>query len=154
MVLRFLWDHLVFTQYSYYRYFFCSGPASRLFDLHPHVWVQYIYATKKLRFDVCNHCYCLLIYDDYVILICFILNWTMLQWWNGGWWNKEYDWLCFLSQISNLFILFISEHNSFAADKETHTLQFLITNNKYSNQAYLIILRIIDKQNLIWYCNA
>ena len=34
------------------------------------------------------------------------------------------------------FLIF--EHNIFAADKAIHTLQFLIINNKYSNQDYVI----------------
>ena len=33
-------------QYSYYRDFFCLGPASRLRDRHRHVWVRYIDTTK------------------------------------------------------------------------------------------------------------
>ena len=31
-VKRFVWDHSVLTQYSYYRDFYCSWPASRLHD--------------------------------------------------------------------------------------------------------------------------
>ena len=54
------------------------------------------------------------------------------------WWNKDKDWSFCFSQISNLFMCFIFEHNIFAADKEIHNLQFLIANNKYSNQVYVI----------------
>ena len=42
----FVWYIFVFTQYSYYRDFFCSGPASRLCGRHCHGWVRYIYTTK------------------------------------------------------------------------------------------------------------
>ena len=37
-----------------------------------------------------------------------------------------------------MFIGFIFEHNIFVADKEIHNFQFLITNNKYSDQVYVI----------------
>ena len=57
-------------------------------------------------------------------------------------------------QISNLFICFIFRHNIFAADKEIHDFKFFVTNNKYSNQVYFIILRIKNKKTLIWYCSA
>ena len=43
-----------------------------------------ILILQKLRLRVCHFCYCLLIYNDYVILSCFILNWPMLQWCNGA----------------------------------------------------------------------
>ena len=46
-----------------------------------------ILILRKLWFGVCHCCYCILIYDDYVILLCFILNWPILKWCNGGWWN-------------------------------------------------------------------
>ena len=35
-------------------------------------------------------------------------------------------------------ICFIFEHNIFTVDKAIHNVQFLITNNKYSNQVYMI----------------
>ena len=83
-VLRFVWDCLVFIQYSYYRDLFCSGQELRLCDSHHHIWVCYI-DTIKLRLHVCHFWYCLLIYDYSIILSCFILNWPMVQWWNGRW---------------------------------------------------------------------
>ena len=46
-----------------------------------------ILIPRKLHFGVCHHWYSLLIYNDSIILLCFILNWPMAQWWNGGWWN-------------------------------------------------------------------
>ena len=54
------------------------------------------------------------------------------------WWNKDKDWSFIFSQILNMFIFFIFEHNIFAADKAIHNFQYLITNNKYSNQVYVI----------------
>ena len=54
----------------------------------------------------------------------------------------------------NLFICFIFEHKSFAADKGIHNFRFLTTHNKYSNQVYIIILIIKNKKTLIRYCNA
>ena len=129
-VKRLVWYIFVFTQYIYYRYFFCSWPLSRHHVRHRHGWVRYIDTTKitvlrfvwdclvllntviivnsfvwgqhrvfiilvvtceraililqKLLFGVCHWCYCLLIYDNCVILFYFILNWPMVQWWNGG----------------------------------------------------------------------
>ena len=47
-----MWDCSVFTQYSYYRDFFCSGPESRFRGHHCHEWVRYIDTTiiTVLRF--------------------------------------------------------------------------------------------------------
>ena len=45
-VFKIVWDRSVFTQYSYYRDFFCSGPASRLHYQHRHGWVRYIDTTE------------------------------------------------------------------------------------------------------------
>ena len=44
-VKRFVWYLFVFTQYSYYRDFFCLGPASRLRECHRPGWVHYIDTT-------------------------------------------------------------------------------------------------------------
>ena len=46
LVKRFVWDRSVFTQHSYYREFFCSGPASRIRYCHCHGWVRYIDTTE------------------------------------------------------------------------------------------------------------
>ena len=82
-----------------------------------------ILILQKLWFGVCNCYYFILIYNDSVILFCFILNC-----------HGTFP----FSQILNLFICFIFKHKTFAADKEIHNLQFLITNNKYSNKVYFI----------------
>ena len=82
-----------------------------------------ILILRKLRFGVCHCWYCLLIYDGSVILSCFILNC-----------HRNF----LFSQISDLFICGIFEHNFFAADKAIHNLQLFITNNKYSNQLSVI----------------
>ena len=50
------------------------------------------------------------------------------------WLNKDKDLSFLFSQILNLFICFIFEHNIFAADKAIHHFHYLIINNKYSNQ--------------------
>ena len=92
-----------------------------------------IMITKQLWFGVCHRCYYLLIYYDSFIVLCFILNLPMVQWW-----NRYKDWSFCLSKISNMFICIIFEHKCLAADKEVHNLQFLITRNKYSNQVYVI----------------
>ena len=85
-VFRFVWDCSVFNRYSNYWDLFCSGPSFCFFDHHHHGWVCYI-DTKKIWFGVC-HCFCfLLIYYNSFILLCFILNWPMVQWWSGGWLN-------------------------------------------------------------------
>ena len=45
VVDMFVWDCSFFNQYSYYRDFFCSWPASRLHDRNCHMWVRYIDTT-------------------------------------------------------------------------------------------------------------
>ena len=45
-VKEFLWNIFVFTQYIYYCDLFSSGPASRPYDCHCHVWVRYFNTTK------------------------------------------------------------------------------------------------------------
>ena len=45
VVDRSVWNRSVFNQYSYYRGFFCLGPALNLRDLHNHVWERYIDTT-------------------------------------------------------------------------------------------------------------
>ena len=56
------------------------------------------------------------------------------------WWNKYQDWLFCFSQILNMFICFISEHNIFAVDKAIHNFHYVVTNNNYSKQVYVIKL--------------
>ena len=82
-----------------------------------------ILILRKLWFGVCHCCCCLLIYDCFVILLCFILNFhrTFLS-----------------SQVLNLFIFGIFEHNLFASDKAIHNLQFWIINNKFIKQVSVI----------------
>ena len=121
-VKRFVWDHSVFTQYSYYCDFFCSGPAPRLRDCHSHKWVRYIDTTK-----IINWCISLLILSiDLQWLYYFIMSQFKL--------SQNF----FSSQVSNLFICGIFWHNFFAAEKGIHNLQSLIINNKYSNQVSVI----------------
>ena len=45
-VKSFVWYRSDFTQYNYYRDFFCLGPASRICHHHRHVWVRYFDTTK------------------------------------------------------------------------------------------------------------
>ena len=78
---------------------------------------------QKSLFGVCHRFYCLLIYYDYMIVICIIIN---------G--HRTF----IFSQILNLFICSLFEHIFFAADNAIHNLQFLITKNTYSNQVYVI----------------
>ena len=44
----------------------------------------------------------------------------------------------YFSPTLTLFNCFIFEHKLFAVDKAIHNYQYLITNNKYSNQIYVI----------------
>ena len=114
------------------------------------VWVQHcvfviaivtgecaILILWRLRFGVCHSCYCLLIYDDSIILLCFILNChrTFL-----------------FSQISNPFIFIIFEHNIFTADKAIHNLQFFITNNKYIKKFMLSNQATTERRSIIRGC--
>ena len=82
-----------------------------------------ILIPPNLWFGVCHRCYFLLIYNDSVIISCFILNCHITY---------------LFSQISNLFICGIFEQTSFAADKSIHNLWFSIINNKYSKQVSVI----------------
>ena len=78
---------------------------------------------QKLLFGVCHCCYCLLIYDYSIIVLCFIIS-------------SHRMFLFF--QILNLFICDIFEPNCFASDNAIHKLQLLIINTKYSNQVLVI----------------
>ena len=91
MVLRFVWDCLVFTQYSYYRDLFCSGTALRLRNCHHHVWVRYIDTTKitfwcmsllLLSIDLRWFCYFIMFYFK-------LTNGAMVKWWMTKWCNGE-----------------------------------------------------------------
>ena len=42
---------------------------------------------NKLWIVVCHWLCCLLIYNYSIILSCFVLNWPIVKWWNGGWLN-------------------------------------------------------------------
>ena len=82
-----------------------------------------ILVLQTLQPGVRHRCYCLLIYNYSVILLCFVLNChrTFL-----------------FSPITNLFLCFIFEHNILAADKVIHNLQYFIPTNKYRNKVYVI----------------
>ena len=106
-VSRFVSDSLVFTQYSNYCDFFCSRPSLRLRNHSCHGWFRYI-DTMKLRFCVFHRCYCLLIYDDYVILFYFILNWcngAIVKWYNG---KKKIRSGHFVSHRYRIYAFFLS----------------------------------------------
>ena len=140
-VKRFVWDFL--NSYSYYRDFFCLGPASRLCERHCHGWVRYIDTTKitvwcmsSLLLSIDLRWLCYFIMFDFKLTNGAMMKWRMLKWCNG---ETRIRIGCFVSsQISNLFICFIFEHKMFVAEKAIHNIQFLITNNKYSNQVYII----------------
>ena len=153
-----MWERSVFIQYSCYRDFFCSGPASRLRNCHCHVWVRYIDTTKitvacmsslLLSIDIRRFYYLIMFY--FKLTNGEMVKWWMVKWCNGEIKNRTGHLFYHKYQICS-FVLFRTK--SFAADKVIHNLQFLIINNKYSNQVYLIILRIKNKQTFIWYCNA
>ena len=85
MLLRFVWDPSVFTQYSYYRDLFCLEPALRLRYCYCHGWVCYIDTTKIMVW-----CMSLLIFSIYLRWLCsFIMiyfnltNDAMVKWCNG-----------------------------------------------------------------------
>ena len=82
-----------------------------------------ILILQKLRFGVYHCYYCLLIYDDYVIILYYILNC-----------HKTF----LFYKISTLFICGIFENIFFAADKGIHNIWLLIIKNKYSYQVSVI----------------
>ena len=59
----------------------------------------------------------------------------MVKWCNGEIKNRT---VRFFSHKYRICLFFSSEHKIFAAEKAIHNLQFLIINNKYSNQVYVI----------------
>ena len=88
---RFLWYIFVFTQYSYYRELFCSGPELRLRNHHSHRWVRYIDTTKITVWCMSS----LILSIDlrwlrYLIMFYFKLtNDAMVKWWILKWYNGE-----------------------------------------------------------------
>ena len=159
MVLWFVWYHSVFIQYSYYCDLFCLGPALCLRNLHCHVWVRYIDIKKTmvwcislllLSIDIRWLCYFILFY--FKLTNGAMIKWWMVKWCNGEIKNRTGRFFSHKYRISS-FVLFF-KHNIFAADKAIHNFKIFITNNKYSNQVYIIVLRIKNKQTLIWYCYA
>ena len=83
MVLRFVWDRLVFTQYSYYHDLFFSGPELRLRNQHRHMWVRNIETTiitvwcmssLILSIDLQWLCYFIMFYFK-------LTNGAMVKWW-------------------------------------------------------------------------
>ena len=86
-VLRFLWDCSVFVLNTVIIVTYFVRGQHFVLVIAIVTGECAILILQKLRFVAFHCCYCLLIYDDYVILLCFILNLPMVQWWNGGWWN-------------------------------------------------------------------
>ena len=137
-----MWDCLVFTQYSYYHEFFCWGCASRLRNCHRHVWLCYIDTTK-----IMVGCMSSLIFSiDLKWCCCFIMfyfkltNGEMVKRWMVKCFNSEIRIRIghfFLTNIESVHFFYF-KHSIFATDKATHKFKFLITNNKYSNQVYVI----------------
>ena len=84
--LMFVWYSSFFTPYSYYHEIFCLGPALCLHNCHFHVWVRFNDNTK-----ITVACMSLLLLSTdiqrYWYFIMFYLNWTVVQWRNGGWLN-------------------------------------------------------------------
>ena len=86
----FLWYCLVLAQYSYYRDFFCLGPASRLSTCHCHMWLQYIDTTiitvacmslLLLYIGIQRFCYSTMFY--YKLTNGKLVKWWMVKWYNG-----------------------------------------------------------------------
>ena len=152
-----MWDCSVFTQYSYYRYFFCLGPSLRLCNRHRHGWARYIdtknitvWCMSSLLLSIDLRWFCYFIMFDLKLTNGEMVKRRMVKWCNG---KIKISVDRFFSHKYQICSFFIFKHNIFASDKAIHNFQSLITNNKYSNQVYLIILKIRNKQTLIWYCN-
>ena len=73
-VKRFLWYIFVFTQYSYYCDFFCSGPASCICERHRHGWVRYI-DTKEIT--VLRFVWDCLVFTQYSYYSDFFCSWKV-----------------------------------------------------------------------------
>ena len=92
LVKRFVWDRSVFTQHSYYREFFCSGPASRIRYCHCHGWVRYIDTTKitvwcmsslLLYIDILWFCYFIMFYFKLSQNLSFLANIESVHFFNS-----------------------------------------------------------------------
>ena len=111
-------------------------------NYHCHVWVRYIEASKikvacmsllPLSIDLRRLFYFIMFYFK-------LANGAMVKWWMVKWCNGEIKISIdrfFLTNIESVH-LFYFKHNIFAADKAIHNFQYLITNNKDSNQVYVI----------------
>ena len=85
-----------------------------------------------------------------------LTNGAMVKCWMVQWFNDQIKIRIgrfFHKNIKSVYLYYFQTQH-FSADKTIHNLQFLITINKYSNQVYLIILRINNKQTFICHCNA
>ena len=70
LVKMFVWYLFVFTQYSYYREFFCLGPASRLHERDCHRWVRYTDTTKITVLMFVWYCLVFIQYSYYRDFFC------------------------------------------------------------------------------------
>ena len=91
-------------------------------------------SSLLLSIDLRQLCYFIMFYFK-------LKNGEMVKWWTIKWYNGEINiriGFFLFSKILNLFICFIFKDIIFAADRAIHNFQYLITNNKYSNQVYAI----------------
>ena len=113
-VLIFVWYHLVFIQYSYYRDLFFSGPVLHLCNRHRRVGVRYTHTTKITVLSMSS----LLLSIDIRQFYCFILfyfkltngsmdKWCMVKWCNvekkvrnGRFVSQKY-WICSFVLLSS-----------------------------------------------------
>ena len=121
-----MWDRPVFTQYSYYREFFCSEIALCLCGRHRHLWVRY-FDTTRIKFwfmsSILIHMtyfsvYTICISEHFREIVSYIL--TPSQQVSAILWNITITvWL--QSQVHCVTYYFVLMHNIFISqNKGTH----------------------------------
>ena len=110
-VFRFVWYCLVFVQWSYYCDFVCFSPASRLCNIHRHVWVRYIHTTTitvagmsllLLSIELRQICYLIMFY--FKLTNVAIEKFCMVKWCNAGINNRTGHF--FLANFESVYLFY------------------------------------------------
>ena len=164
-VLIFVWYHLVFIQYSYYRDLFFSGPVLHLCNRHRRVGVRYTHTTKITVLSMSS----LLLSIDIRQFYCFILfyfkltngsmdKWCMVKWCNreikiviGPFVSNKY-WICsfvlfsnttFLQQINQSMILIIWSLTSSTSTKCMLSKQATTKRQEFTRGQTIVVREIL-----------
>ena len=143
-VKKFVWYWSVCTQYTYYRDFFCLGPASRLCHFHRLVWVQYFHTTIITIWCMSS----ILIHITYVRVytICISENYRAIVSYSPTpgqqisviLWNITITvWL--QSQVHRLTYYFVLIHNIFTSQNTgTHYIVIISSYRAHSSEQHVV----------------